>query len=362
LQFLLTGQLTSMRDMGMDVVAIASPGPFLDELARQGVRTYGVTMPRRVSPLRDLGALGSLIRILRMERPDIVHTHTPKAGLVGICAAFLAGVPIRIHTYAGAPYDTTKGLAVTLAKRADQMTAYFATDVWSVGYDLTAFLEDEHVVERGRLEVIGAGSSNGVDLEHFFPVPHEQPGFPPRFAWIGRLSEDKGLEELVAMWTAITQWSPQATLEIIGDLDARNPVARATIESLQQDKRVHFAGWRLDIAECLRAADVLLFTSRREGLPGVVLQAQACGVPVVALCCRGITDALIDGVGGRIFARTEICEAARSASHISRNAALWRAYRIAGRKFVAERFDRQAFHREVAQRYHALLARVLPGG
>jgi glycosyltransferase involved in cell wall biosynthesis len=343
--------------MGMDVVAIASPGPFLDELARQGVRTYRVTMPRRVSPLRDLRALGSLVRILRVERPDIVHTHTPKAGLLGIYAAFLAGVPIRIHTYAGAPYDGTQGLAITLAKYADRVTAYFATDVWSVGHDLATFLEYERVVERGRLEVVGAGSSNGVDLKEFFPAPREQLGIPPRFVWIGRLSEDKGLEELIEMWSEISLGSSQATLEIFGDLDTRNPVAMATIKAFQQDKRVRFSGWRLDIAECLRAADVLLFTSRREGLPGVVLQAQACGVPVVALCCRGISDALIDGVGGRIFARTESCEAARFASYISCNVALWRAYRTAGRRFVAERFDRHAFHREVAQRYRALLAR-----
>ena len=154
LQFLLAGQLLSMRHAGLDVVAISSPGPFLDELAPQGVRTYGIVMPRHVSPIRDLRALVSLIRVLRAERPHIVHTHTPKAGLLGMLAAFCAGVGIRIHTYAGAPYDGTRGLSVSLVKLADRVTAWLATDVWSVGRELRPhFLKSKTFVARGRLGI-----------------------------------------------------------------------------------------------------------------------------------------------------------------------------------------------------------------
>jgi glycosyltransferase involved in cell wall biosynthesis len=357
LQFLLTGQLESMQDAGLDVVAISSPGIFLEKLEQEGMRTYGIAMLRHMSPMHDLRALVSLIRVLRIERPDIVHTHTPKAGLLGMLAAFFAGVSIRIHTYAGAPYDDTRGLSMALVKLADRVTALLATEVWSVGQELATFLEAERVVTRGRLDVLGNGSSNGVDLEEFFPAQRDGPNIPPRFIWIGRFAEDKGLEELAEMWSEIARQSCQATLEVVGDLDARNPSSTAVVERLRQDERVHFAGFRLDVAARLCAADVLLFTSRREGLPGVVLQAQACGVPVVTLRCRGVADALTDGVGGRIFERSALHEAARMAAEIGHNATLWNAYHTAGRRFVEEHFDRKAFHKELARRYYTLLSR-----
>lgn len=355
LQFLLTGQLVAMHQAGMDVVAISSPGAFLTALEQEGIRVYGVPMLRHVSPWRDLCAVRALTRIFRAERPHIVHTHTPKAGLVGMLAAYITRVPIRIHTYAGAPYDGTRGLAVTLVKLADAVTGWLATHVWSVGKDLAAFLETEGVVRRGRLEVLGAGSSNGVDRDVFYPSQRDQPCTPPRYIWIGRVATDKGLEELAALWTQIAAHVPQATLEIVGELDERDPAQQAVVTRLRQEPRVHFAGFRLDVAERLRAADLLLFTSRREGLPGVVLQAQACGIPVVALHCRGVGDALIDGEGGRIFARAALPEAAHAAVAITQNLALWRHHHVAGPQFVAEHFDRQAFHAQLAQCYQALL-------
>lgn len=357
LQFLLTGQLTAMQKTGMDVMAISSPGPFLKELARDGVRTYSITMPRHVSPLCDLRAVFTLIRVLRAERPDIVHSHTPKAGLLGMLAAWCAGVAIRIHTYAGAPYDGASGLAVTLVKLADRLTALCATDVWSVGDDLVAFLEAEGIVRRGRLKVLGAGSSNGIELSEFFPTQCDQPQHPPRFIWIGRLAADKGLAELADMWCEIAALAPQARLELVGDLDERDPVSAPVLARLRQAPGVHFVGFRPDVAERLRAADLLLFTSRREGLPGVILQAQACGIPVVTLRCRGVEDALIDGVGGRIFERTAWREAAHTAVDIAYNPTLWRNYRVAGCHFIREYFDRKIFHKKLARRYKALLRR-----
>ncbi|HUE86269.1 MAG TPA: hypothetical protein VMO26_09345, partial [Vicinamibacterales bacterium] len=120
-----------------------------------------------------------------------------------MAAAHMAGVPARVHTYAGAPYDGVGGIAVALAKTADRVTGMLATHVWAVGRELQQFLENERVVERGRIEVIGRGSSNGVDLANFTPAPRIRPALPPRFIWIGRLSEDKGVAELAALWNVI---------------------------------------------------------------------------------------------------------------------------------------------------------------
>ena len=122
-----------------------------------------------------------------------------------------------------------------------------------------------------------------------FPAQRDRPCNPPRFIWIGRFAEDKGLAELTEMWREIACQSRHATLEMVGDLDERNPTSMAVVERLRQDKRVHFAGFRLDVAERLRAADVLLFTSRREGLPGVILLGTGLWCPgcdaALPWCC-----------------------------------------------------------------------------
>ena len=340
-----------MQQWGLDVAAISSPGPLLHDVAREGIQTHGIRMLRRVSPWCDLKALFALRRVLRAEAPDIVHTHTPKAGLLGMLSAWTVQVPIRIHTYAGAPYDGRRGLSVTLAKLADRLTALMATEVWSVGHELSTYLEAERIVKPGRLQIIGAGSSNGIDLQEFVPIARDCPQQPPRFIWIGRLAADKGLDELMVMWAIIREELPRATLEIVGELDERDPVAADLATRLQCDDRVQCVGFQLDIAKRLPKADVLLFTSRREGLPGVVLQAQAASVPVIALRCRGATDALVDGLGGRIFERDAIGAAGRTAVDLIRQVSLWQAYRIAGRRFVLEHFERNAFHQAVFQRY-----------
>lgn len=357
LRVLLTGQLGFMQQAGMDVMAVSSPGTFLDELAATGLQTYGVPMPRRVSPLLDMKALGTLIRIMRAERPDIVHTHTPKAGLLGILAAFYAQVPIRIHTYAGAPYDGTRGVGVALAKQADRLTARVATQVWSVGPELSRFLTAERIVKPGEADVIGAGSSNGIDLQALRPSPRQRPGDPPRFIWIGRLAQDKGLEELIALWRLMAQLCPTATLEIVGSDDERDPPSAAVKAALRRDDRIHLVGFQLDIAKRLARADSLLCTSRREGLPGVVLQAQAAGVPVIALRCRGVADALVDGVGGHIYERTAVAEAGHGAIALIQDPVRWQHYRKAGRHFVATHFERRRFQAALLQRYQELLTR-----
>lgn len=362
LRVLLNGQLAFMQQAAMDVTAISSPGPYLDELAALGLQTYGIPMPRRVSPLHDLKALAAVIRILRIERPDIVHTHTPKAGLLGMLAAFYTRVPIRIHTYAGAPYDGTRGVGVAFAKLADRLTARTATEVWAVGRELAQFLTSERIVRPGRIEIIGAGSSNGIDVQTLTPSPRERPGDPPRFIWIRRLAMDKGLDELAALWQVIRRAHPAATLEIVGSVDERDPPSAAVMTALRRDKRIRLVGFQLDIAERLPAADSLLFTSRREGLPGVVLQAQAAGVPVIALRCRGVGDALVDGIGGRIYERASVAAAGHGAVALIQDAACWQRYRQAGRRFVAAHFERRRFQAALLQRYQELLSRHgIPG-
>ncbi len=253
LRMLLPGQLAYMRRAGMDVVAISSPGPFLDELADEGFPTYGISMLRRVSPLQDLKALADLIRLWRIERPDIVHTHTPKAGLLGMLAALCVQVPIRIHTYAGAPYDGRRGLGVAFAKQADRLTARMATHVWSVGRELTRFLEAEGIVAAGQIDMIGSGSSNGIDMQAFAPARRTSPHEPPHLMWIGRLAQDKGLEELMTLWQVICHACPAAALEIVGPMDERDPALPAVMAALQRDDRIRMVGFQGDIASLLGA-------------------------------------------------------------------------------------------------------------
>ena len=310
----LSGQARYMKGRGFEVHAIASRGPALGRFGREeGVPTYAVEMPRRISPLGDLVALGRLVGILRKIRPSIVQSHTPKGGLLGMIAAFLAGVPVRIYTLHGLPMETARGLQRLLLRWTEKISCLLANRIIPVGPSLRRSGLAEGLASATKMKVIGKGTINGVDaLGRFNPVPralseghavrraHGIPADDRVIGFVGRIVRDKGLEDLVEAWRSLREEYRDLHLLVVGDFEPRDPISRSAEQVLRSDPRVHLAGQVEAMRPMYGAMQVVVLPTYREGFPTVPLEAASMGLPVVATRVTGCVDAVVDGVTGTL--------------------------------------------------------------
>jgi glycosyltransferase involved in cell wall biosynthesis len=309
----LAGQPGFLAERGFELHAIASPGPLLREFGdAEKVRCHAVPMARRITPLRDLVALGRLWRTLRTLRATIVDAHTPKAGLLGMISARLAGVPVRIYHLHGLRYLTARGPGRALLRATERVAAALATRVVCVSRSVAEVAVADGVVPREKITVLLGGSINGVDARgRFTPAADGASrraaraalGLPPEarvVGFVGRLVREKGIVELAEAWRALRDELPDLRLVLVGPREPHDPIPPEVERSLEADPRVVLAGRDWDTPRWFRAMDVVALPSWREGFPVVPLEAAAMALPVVATRVPGCVDAIVDGVTGRL--------------------------------------------------------------
>ncbi len=301
-----------LAEHGFETVAISSPGEKLDEFgAWTGVPVHAVEMKRQISPLSDLPALWRLWRLVRRYRPAIVHAHTPKAGLLGMMAAWLAQVKIRVYTIHGLPLMTRTGWRFHVLRLAETLACRLATSVNCVSDSVRRVVIDLGICPQSKVRTLGHGSCSGVNLDRFDPAafgPAErarvraQYGIPEDallLGFIGRIVRDKGIRELAAAWQHLRVEFPNLHLLCCGEFESQDPVPAEDREVLQRDERVHFTGgFVADMPPVYAALDVCVLPTYREGLPTVALECGAMEIPLVATRVPGCIDAIKDGVTG----------------------------------------------------------------
>ena len=300
------GLLAELSAQGYEVVALTSTDRELEALGRrEKVRTIGVKMARNISPLSDLRSLWQLYRVLRRERPDIIHTMTPKAGLLGMLAAWAARVPVRIHTFTGLLFPTAKGLKQKILKTTDRLTCMAATHIIPEGEGVKNDLISARITSKP-MGVLGHGNVRGIDLAHYSLSPYitlqarelrERFGISPDervLVFIGRFVGDKGLRELL---TAIK--GKQCHLIMVGATEGGSDDLPADL--LRPSETVHYSdGWVDDVRPWLAMADALVFPSYREGFPNVVLEAGAMRLPSIVTDINGSREIITEGQNGFI--------------------------------------------------------------
>lgn len=309
----LRGQVAFMRERGHEVIAVTAPGPELDAFGvREGVRVHAVPMARRITPMEDLRSLRQLVHLFRELRPDIVHAHTPKGGLLGTTAAALARVPARIYHMRGLPLVTARGVQRPLLTATERTSCGVATHVLCVSASLREEAVARRLVDPDKARVLASGSGNGVDCDGRFDPDamnvqavrafREKLGIgdAPLVGFVGRLVRDKGVVELADAWARLRERVPRAHLVIGGMFEERDAVPVEVRERFTRDARVHMLGFVDDTATLYGALDVLAFPSHREGFPNVPAEAASMRVPVVAAKAVGNVDAVVDGVTGTL--------------------------------------------------------------
>jgi glycosyltransferase involved in cell wall biosynthesis len=302
LNLLLKGQFAFFRDHGFDVLTASADGPEVSYLKALGVEHEVIPMTRKITLFTDLYCLIKLIILIRRLRPHIVHTHTPKAGLLGMLAAKFCRVPVRMHTVAGLPLMEATGMKRKLLNVTEKVTYACAHQVFPNSYGLLKFIQSTLGVQNSKLKVIGKGSSNGVDTDFFSRHPEQESSADHirkqyqvsddevTFSFVGRLVKDKGIVELVKAFQQICKVLP-ARLMLIGSFeDDLDPLPNEVMSFIKNDQRVILAGFQQDVRPWIMASDIFVFPSYREGFPNVVMQAACLRTPCVVTDINGCNE------------------------------------------------------------------------
>lgn len=364
---LLQGQLGFMSRY-YDVTGIASGEEVLKKVAaREGIVTHHIDMTRKITPVQDLKATWRLYKLLKKERPLIVHSHTPKAGIVGMLAAKMAGVPHRLHTVAGLPLLVATGKKRKVLNYVEKLTYSFATKVYPNSFGLKQIIINEGFCKESKLKVIGQGSSNGIDTTHFSPdAVSEQQKAELRskynlkdenivFVFIGRLVGDKGINELMSAFVKLHVLYPQTRLLLLGEFEKElDPVKPETEDIIHNHSAVIAAGFKPDIRPYLAVSDALVFPSYREGFPNGVMQAGAMGLPAIVTDINGCNEIVIEGKNGIIipvknedaikFAMERIITQKSATATMRQNA----------RAMICNRYEQELIWNELLKEYRSL--------
>lgn len=368
LKQLLAGQMRYMKNQGWEVLMVSADGREVNTVMKsEGVAHEVIPFTRKITPFQDLVCIWKLIQLFKREKPDIVHTHTPKAGLLGMIAANLAGVPVRIHTLAGIPAMAANGHKKTLLESAEKWTYSNATHVWPNSKGLLDFVKKEGLCQAEKLQVIGNGSSNGVDFSIFNRSVLKEnhlvaatmrilPGEDDFIILsVGRLVKDKGIEELVSAFLN-SKIANQSKLVLLGAFESDlDPLSPETIQTIQDHPRIVQIDWSDHVAHYMALADVLVHPSHREGFPNVLLEAGAMQLPVICSDIIGNTDLIQQQRTGLIFPVKDVgvLQEALEFAFVKRDAMA----KLADNLYlqVREKYQRPQLHEAIFSNYQSLI-------
>jgi glycosyltransferase involved in cell wall biosynthesis len=311
---LLSGQLQFMSSY-YDVIAVSSEKEYLERIGkRENVSTFHLEMTRKITPLKDIVAVFKLYFFLKNERPFIVHTHTPKAGIIGMLAAYMAGVPHRLHTIAGMPLLETSGLKRKVLTLVEKFTYACATKLYPNSFGLESIILENKFCNSNKLKVLANGSSNGIETSYFSPevvTTVEVQNLKNQlnitkddfvFVFVGRLVKDKGINELVIAFQQLQKIYANIKLLLVGDYETDlDPLLPETLSIISNNYAIISVGFKTDVRPYFAIADVLVFPSYREGFPNVVLQAGSMGLPSIVSDINGCNEIIKEGENGVII-------------------------------------------------------------
>ncbi len=370
LKVLLSGQMKYMRENGFDVVMVSSDGKELEGVKQnEGCRHHIIPMTRRMTPFGDLRCLWLLYRFFKKEKPDIVHSHTPKAGLLAMLAAKFAGVKIRVHTVAGLRFVTTKGFNRKVLIAMEKLTGKAATHVWPNSFSLQQYIKDNKLAKPAKLEVIGLGSSNGINLARYSIAALQPQKLQETkelikydstlfyFLSVGRIVHDKGMDELLNAFVRIHSINPAARLLLVGAFeDEVDPVSEQARQLINTHPAVIMAGWSDAVEYFMPLSFALIHPSHREGFPNVLLQAGAMLCPIICSRIEGNIDIVAHQQTGLIFEVKNEEELFLQMDYALKNPALLQQYATVLRHNIEQHFDQPIVHSLLRKKYLELLA------
>lgn len=367
LEKLLEGQLTFMNNH-FEVIAVAAEKERLERYGRDNkVATFWVELTRAITPLTDVKAVFKLVSYLKEEKPLIIHSHTPKAGIISMLAGSIAGVPIRLHTVAGLPLLEVQGFKRTILDVVEKLTYRLAHRVYPNSFELQKLILQLGYADKSKLKVLGRGSSNGIDTSYFNPDLYSnldrqglrnEYGIPLNdltFVFVGRLVKEKGIEELVHAFLEINAKHSSTSLLLVGPLEQElDPLSNSVLEEIKSNLKIFTTGYQVDVRPFFAMADVLTFPSYREGFPNVVLQAGAMSLPAIVSNINGCNEIIQHGKNGLIVAAKSKEELVDAMSELMNNSTLRKQLVNGARSAITKDYERKHFWQILLKEYKEL--------
>lgn len=369
LKILLKGQHKFMSENGFEVIGVSTPGVALDEVnTNENIRVIGLSMSRKITPIKDVLSVYYLYKILKKEKPLIVHSHTPKAGIVTMLAAKLANIPIRLHTVAGLPLMEAKGIKRKILNFVEKVTYSCATNVYPNSKGLFQFIVNEELVSSKKLKVIANGSSNGIDTSYFdsgniSEVQKEvlRTKFNIHntdfvFIFVGRLVGDKGINELIQAFSSINDYNVK--LVLVGGAESDlDPLFEETVNEIEKNPNIISVGFQNDVRPYFAISNCLVFPSYREGFPNVVMQAGAMGLPSIVSDINGCNEIIREGENGTIIPVKNIKAIVEAMQKMSSDKAYYEQLQQNARLKIQSRYEQQVVWDALLTEYKSLLAK-----
>ncbi|WP_288360493.1 glycosyltransferase family 4 protein [uncultured Bacteroides sp.] len=304
-----TGMLPDLQKK-YEVVLLSSSGSEWEEVSKRysNVKCIKVDMERHISPIKDIKSLWQLWRTFCKEKPKMVHSMTPKAGLLCMMAAQMAGVPVRVHTFTGLVFPTSVGLKKKILMATDWLTCACATHIIPEGEGVKNDLLNNGITKKP-IKVLGYGNCRGIDLERFDKTPEvmEQAKKLRKksvctFIVVGRIVGDKGINELVEAFVKLNRENCATRLILVGCCEEKlDPLKSETLNLIKNCSAIEAVGQQNDVRPWFAAADVAVLASYREGFPNVVIEAGAMGLPQIVTDINGAREIIIEGENGTII-------------------------------------------------------------
>lgn len=355
-----------------DVLAISSGGDMLDRVGIEAaVDVRKVHMTRKITPFTDLKALVHLVFLMHMEKPTIVHTHTPKAGLLGMMAAKIVGVPVRLHTVAGLPLLERKGLIKWILVKMEQLTCYCATGVYPNSKGIMQIILKNKFCKKGKLKVIGEGSTSGIDTSFFNPSLFDGSETTQTYrqslqigednfvyCFIGRMVGDKGIAELVTAFCNLYRQFPNLILLMVGPFEPElDPLDKEIIKLIKAHPGIRWIDFQKDVRPFLAISDVFVFPSYREGFPNVVMQAGAMNLPCIVSDINGCNEIIEENINGVIIPIKNVQALQQAMNSLFVDHKTCKAMASVSRQLIVRRFESNALIEEILKEYHLQIAK-----
>lgn len=369
LKYLLSNQMRYMKENGFDVIMVSSEGKeWPDLLANEKCEHRIVHMTRKITPFQDLKSLWQLYRLFRKEKPDIVHSHTPKGGLLGMLAAKMAGVKIRIHTIAGLRFMTATGMTKRVLIFMEKLTAKSAQYVWPNSYSLLGYIRQHKLVSEKKLLVIGHGSSNGVDLNRYSSaslLPEKIEAIKQLLNYddslcyllnMGRIVKDKGVDEVFKAFTIVHAGNPSLRLIVLGAFeDELDPISDEARKILKTHPAIIHIDWSDEVEYFMHLSHLLIHASYREGFPNTLLQTGAMNCPIICSAIEGSVDIVTHEETGLLFQPRNADDLLEKLQYALAHADQMKLYAVKLRSKIEKYFSQSYLHKRLKEKYLEIL-------
>lgn len=358
-----TPVVKDLQSKGFEVISLSSPGPELEKLKDMGVKIVTVAMERHISLFRDIKALFQIVKVLRKEKPYLIHSMTPKAGMLCMVAAWICRVPRRVHTFTGLIWPTATGVKRKILMATDWLTCACATHIIPEGKGVMNDLQN-HITKKP-MKVLGYGNIKGVDMERFSKRPEIVEASKSikkdgvfTFFFVGRVVGDKGINEMVEAFLRLLKEKTNVRLLLVGKFEENlDPVKDITREHINTTPEIQYAGPQFgdDLLAYYAASDCFVFPSYREGFPNTVLEAGAMGLPSIVTDINGSREIIENGKNGIIIPPKDVYALYEAMKYVVENKDALNRMAEVSRSMIESRFEQSYVRKCLLDFYDEIL-------